>query len=378
MNSRRSSAQKPKKSAGRAKKPSRSAAQHSPELVIITGMSGSGKASVLKAFEDLGYYCVDNLPVQLIPQFADLAVQSAEIRRTALVVDVREGSKLEELPRILKSVRRMIPTKVVFLEASDSVLMRRFSETRRPHPLGTDSPVKSALKTERRHLTAIRKVSDFVIDTSKFNVHELRAHITERFQEQSSEKSILVSCVSLGFRQGLPEDADVVSDVRFLPNPHFIPEFRPLTGRDQRVAKYIRSFPQTREFISRTVSDLLFLLPHYIHEGKSYLTIAFGCTGGQHRSVMIAEDVAKHLRRAGYSVKVVHHRDSRTVPTSISASAPAPAEKVGGTPSVWKIPSRAFDSPAADARLSGTLFTVVTTSFLPQRCLLKGDENSHE
>jgi RNase adapter protein RapZ len=280
------------------KKPSHS--QPSPELVIITGMSGSGKASVLKAFEDLGYYCVDNLPVQLIPQFADLAVQSSEIRRTALVVDVREGSKLEALPKILKSVGRLIPTRVVFLEASDSVLMRRFSETRRPHPLGTDSPVKAALKAERRHLGAIRKVADLVIDTSKFNVHELRAHITERFQEQSSEKSILVSCVSFGFRQGVPEDADLVFDVRFLPNPHFVPEFRPLTGRDPRVAKYIRSFPQTREFVS---------LPHYVHEGKSYLTIAFGCTGGQHRSVMIAEEVGKHLRHAGYRVKTVH-RDS--------------------------------------------------------------------
>ena len=230
------------------------------------------------------------------------------------MVDVREGSKLEELPKILKSVGRMIPTKVVFLEASDSILMRRFSETRRPHPLGTDSPVKSALKAERRHLSAIRAVADLVIDTSKFNVHELRAHITERFQKKSSGRKLLVSCVSFGFPQGLPEDADVVSDVlvfdvRFLPNPHFIPEFRPLTGRDPRVAKYIRSFPQTREFISRTISDLLFLLPHYIHEGKSYLTIAFGCTGGQHRSVMIAEEVGKHLRRAGYSVKVAH-RDS--------------------------------------------------------------------
>jgi UPF0042 nucleotide-binding protein len=281
----------------------------SPELVIITGMSGSGKASVLKAFEDLGYYCVDNLPVQLIPQFADLAVQSSEIRRTALVVDVREGSKLEELPKILKFVGRMIPTRVVFLEASDSVLMRRFSETRRPHPLGTDAPVQSALKAERRHLGAIRKVADLVIDTSKFNVHELRAHITERFQEQSSEKSILVSIVSFGFRQGVPEDADLVFDVRFLPNPHFVPEFRPLTGRDARVAKYIRSFPQSKEFISRISDLLVYLLPHYIHEGKSYLTIAFGCTGGQHRSVMIAEEVGKHLRHAGYNVKVVH-RDS--------------------------------------------------------------------
>jgi UPF0042 nucleotide-binding protein len=283
--------------------------QRFTELVIITGMSGSGKASVLKAFEDLGYYCVDNLPVELIPRFAELAVQSQETRRTALVVDVREGSKLGQLPGILKSVRRMIPTKVVFLEASDAVLLRRFSETRRPHPLGNDAPVKSALKEERRHLSVIRRLSDFVIDTSKFNVHELRTHINERFHEESSEKSILVSSVSFGFRHGVPEDADLVFDVRFLPNPHFVPEFRPLTGRDPKVAKYIRSFPQTKEFISRISDLLIYLLPHYIHEGKSYLTIAFGCTGGQHRSVMIAEDVGKHLRHAGYKVKVVH-RDS--------------------------------------------------------------------
>ena len=305
MKARRSPGQTPKKSKAKGKKSSR-IPQHSPELVIITGMSGSGKASVLKAFEDLGYYSVDNLPVQLIPQFADLAVQSTEIRRTALVVDVREGSGLEDLPRILKSVKRIIPTKVVFLEASDSVLMRRFSETRRPHPLGTDSPVQSALKAERRHLSSIRAVADLVIDTSKFNVHELRAHITERFKQQSSEKSILVSCVSFGFRHGVPEDADLLFDVRFLPNPHFVPEFRALTGRDPRLAKYIRSFPQSREFISRISDLLVYLLPHYIHEGKSYLTIAFGCTGGQHRSVMIAEEVGKHLRKAGYRVKVVH------------------------------------------------------------------------
>ena len=272
-------------------------------------MSGSGKASVLKAFEDLGYYCVDNLPVELIPRFAELAVQSSEIRRTALVVDVREGSKLDELPALLKSVRRMIPTRVVFLEASDAILVRRFSETRRPHPLGTDAPVKAALKAERRHLGAIRRLADFVIDTSKFNVHELRAHIHERFQEKSQDKSILVSCVSFGFRHGVPEDADLVFDVRFLPNPHFVPEFRPLTGRDPKVARYIRSFPQTKEFISRISDLLIYLLPHYIHEGKSYLTIAFGCTGGQHRSVMIAEEVGGRLRRAGYRVKVIH-RDS--------------------------------------------------------------------
>src|SRR5215467_11365661 len=276
------------------------------ELVIITGMSGSGKASVLKAFEDLGYYCVDNLPVGLIPRIAELAGQSSEIERTALVVDVREGRQLGELPAILKSVRRMIATKVIFLEASDSVLLRRYSETRRPHPLGRHAPVKASLAAERRHLRPIRALADLLIDTSKFNVHELRAHITDLFQKKGNGKNILVSCVSFGFKHGVPDDADLIFDVRFLPNPHFVPEFRPLTGRHPKVAKYIRSFPQTAEFVERISELLIYLLPHYIHEGKSYLTIAFGCTGGQHRSVMIAEDVTKRLRDAGYRVKVVH------------------------------------------------------------------------
>ena len=279
------------------------------ELVIITGMSGSGKASVLKAFEDLGYYCVDNLPVGLIPHFAELVGTSSEIERSALVVDVREGAQLDSLPSILMSVKKLLPTRVIFLEADDAVLLRRFSETRRPHPLGTDSPVKFSLASERRQLRRIRAMADVVIDTSKFNVHELRSHILERFEKQESEKNILVSCVSFGFKHGVPEDADLMFDVRFLPNPHFIPEFRPLTGRDPKVARYIRSFPQTKEFISKISKLLIYLLPHYIREGKSYLTIAFGCTGGQHRSVMIAEDVSKLLRKAGYRAKVVH-RDS--------------------------------------------------------------------
>jgi len=288
----------------------RSERRHAAELVIITGMSGSGKASALKAFEDLGYYCVDNLPVDLIPRFAELALQSGEIPRTALVVDVREGSQLERLPAILKSVKRMIPTRVIFLEASDASLLRRFSETRRPHPLGADAPVRAALKAERRHLKPIRAIADLAIDTSKFNVHELRAHLTDRFQHHAGgHHTILVSCVSFGFKHGVPDDADLVFDVRFLPNPHFVPEFRPLTGRHPRVAKYIRSFPQTQEFISRISDLLVYLLPHYVREGKSYLTISFGCTGGQHRSVMIAEEVGKRLRKGGYKVKVVH-RDS--------------------------------------------------------------------
>jgi UPF0042 nucleotide-binding protein len=280
------------------------------ELVIITGMSGSGKASALKAFEDLGYYCVDNLPVELIPRFAELALQSGEIPRTALVVDVREGTQLDKLPAILKSIKRTIATRVIYLEASDAALLRRFSETRRPHPLGTGTTVRASLRAERRHLRAIRKIADLVIDTSKFNVHELRAHLTDRFKKQSgTQQTILVSCVSFGYKHGVPDDADLVFDVRFLPNPHFVPEFRALTGRDPRVAKYIRSFPQTEEFINRISELLIYLLPHYIREGKSYLTISFGCTGGQHRSVMIAEEVNKRLRKAGYKVKVVH-RDS--------------------------------------------------------------------
>jgi RNase adapter protein RapZ len=304
----------PANSAGKRKGKARAfrpdAPAHAPaELVIITGMSGSGKASVLKAFEDLGYYCVDNLPVGLIPRFAELVGQSSEIKSTALVVDVREGIQLKGLPEIVKSVKRMLPTKMLFLEASDAILVRRFSETRRPHPLGTNTSVKTSLAAERKRLRSIRAIADLVIDTSKFNVHELRSHITERFQKKESDKNILVSCVSFGFRHGVPEDADLMFDVRFLPNPHFVPEFRPLTGRDPKVAKYIRSFPQSREFIKRISELLVYLLPHYIREGKSYLTISFGCTGGQHRSVMIAEDVSKLLRKAGYRVKVVH-RDS--------------------------------------------------------------------
>jgi UPF0042 nucleotide-binding protein len=279
------------------------------ELVIITGMSGSGKGSVLKAFEDLGYYCVDNLPLELIQRFADLARQSPEIERTALVVDIREGGALNRLPHILKQVKKTINTKVVFLEASDESLVRRFSETRRPHPLGKSATVSSAISKERKQLDFLRNLADVIIDTSKFNVHELRSHILDKFQEGTNNQTILVSCVSFGFKNGVPNDADLVFDVRFLPNPHFVPEFRPLTGRHPKVAAYIRQFPQTQEFVDRISELLIYLMPHYVREGKSYLTIAFGCTGGQHRSVMIAEDVAKRLSTAGYNVKA-QHRDS--------------------------------------------------------------------
>jgi UPF0042 nucleotide-binding protein len=248
------------------------------------------------------------MPVELLPRFADL-VRSSDIERTALVVDVREGASLDRLPHTLKQMKRLLRTTVLFLEASDEALLRRFSETRRPHPLGASTPVKASIGAERRRLRPISALADVIIDTSKFNVHELREHITQRFRREASDKNILVSCVSFGYRHGVPEDADLVFDVRFLPNPHFVPQFRPYTGRHPKVAKYIRSFPQTEEFINRISDLLVYLLPHYVKEGKSYLTIGFGCTGGQHRSVMIAEDVAKRLKKGGYQTKVLH-RDS--------------------------------------------------------------------
>jgi len=277
------------------------------ELVIITGMSGSGKISMLKVFEDLGYYCVDNLPVDLIQNFAELVKQSGEIEKAALVADVREGESLKRLPGIVKQLKERLTTTVLFLEASEEALVRRFSETRRPHPLSARSkPVKSAIMSERRQLAVIRNIADIVIDTSNFNVHELRAHIVQRFQREPSTKNLLVSVTSFGYKHGVPSEADLVFDVRFLPNPHFIPEFRPLTGKHPKVAQYIRSFPQTQEFIHRVSDLLVYLLPHYIEEGKSYLTIGFGCTGGQHRSVLIAHEVAKRLNKAGYPAKVTH------------------------------------------------------------------------
>jgi RNase adapter protein RapZ len=272
-------------------------------------MSGSGKASVLKAFEDLGYYCVDNLPVGLIPRFADLTKHSSEVEKAALVADIREGGQLRKLPAIIRSLKRTLHTTVIFLEASDESLLRRFSETRRPHPLGKDSTVRSALSRERRALQPIRALADMVVDTSKFTVHELRAHMISKFTQGGGDKDILVSIITFGYKAGVPNDADLLFDVRFLPNPHFVPEFRPLTGRHPRVAKYIRSFPQTQEFIDRISALLIYLIPHYVREGKSYLTIGFGCTGGQHRSVMIGEEVKKRLAKAGYTVKV-NHRDS--------------------------------------------------------------------
>jgi UPF0042 nucleotide-binding protein len=286
-------------------------AQPAPkELAIVTGISGSGKASALKAFEDLGFYAVDNLPLELLPAFAHLVHDSPEIERAAIVIDVREGPTLEQLPAIVAKVKLTLHTTVIFLDASDAVLVRRYSETRRPHPLGRSEMVARSITSERQMLEAVRNLADVLIDTSGFNVHELRAHIQAKFGAQDGDGGLgaqmLISCLSFGFKNGVPLDADLVFDIRFLPNPHFVPEFRKLTGRNPRVAKYIRDFPQTAEFLERVTGMMLFLLPYYVKEGKSYLTIAFGCTGGQHRSVMMAEEMAKRLNKVGYRVKAVH------------------------------------------------------------------------
>jgi UPF0042 nucleotide-binding protein len=275
--------------------------------VIVTGLSGSGKGSVLKALEDLGYYCVDNLPIDLIPTFADLYLKTGgEVQRAALVVDIREGEALEKLPRVYENLRRTATATLVFVEASDDALLRRFSETRRPHPLGADLPLREGIRRERKLLKPIRARAEIVIDTTRFNPHELRRFVEERFVETDQDRALLISLLSFGYRYGVPPDADLVFDVRFLPNPNFVPAYKPLTGKDRRVAKYVFAFPQAKEFMNRIVKLLLYLLPHYIREGKSYLTIGFGCTGGRHRSVAIAQAVREKLAGSKYEVKISH------------------------------------------------------------------------
>jgi len=276
------------------------------QLVILTGLSGSGKSTVLKAFEDMGFYCVDNMPVGLIPIFAELnEAGEGNFSRAALLVDAREGAQLQKLPGLLMHLRKDHPISLVFIEANDDALLRRYSETRRPHPLGKDYSVRESLHHERELMAPIRKLADLVIDSTQFNVHELRNFITRRFKSPDRH-TMLISVVSFGYKYGVPVDADLIFDVRFLPNPHFVPALRKFTGRDAKVRRFIRSFPQTGEFLKRMESLLAYLMPHYIEEGKSYLTIAFGCTGGKHRSVMMAEEIKKALEKRKYASKVFH------------------------------------------------------------------------
>jgi UPF0042 nucleotide-binding protein len=291
------------------------AKKHSRQFVLITGLSGSGKASVLKAFEDLGYHCVDNLPFGLISKFAEMCQQpGSTFERAAAVVDIRGGEALSQLPTQYRDLARnkLLRPSLVFMEASDKALIRRFEETRRPHPLGRDLPVREGIRLERMLLKPMRQLANVVIDTSRLNVHELRDLIQTRFGGIASRHTMLISTVSFGYKHGIPPDADLVFDVRFLPNPNYVPRLKNKTGRDIGVRRFMDSFPQKHEFMSRLMSLLLYLLPHYMREGKSYLTIAIGCTGGHHRSVCLAEEVTKTLVQEGYKSKVVHRDIGRS------------------------------------------------------------------
>ncbi len=276
-----------------------------PELVVITGLSGSGKGTVLKSLEDHGYYAVDNLPLDLIPKFAELTHDAPNIRRAALAVDIREGDSLQRFPEVYAKLKRTVKSRLLFIDAEDHVLVRRYSETRRPHPLGKTKSVLRSVQDERQQLEEIRALADHVILTSTMNVHQLRKRVADLFGSADQAK-LRINVLSFGFRHGVPPESDLVFDVRFLPNPNYIPEFKHKTGRHVGVARFIRGFTQTGEFMDRLTSMLLFLMPHYVAEGKSYLTISIGCTGGHHRSVMMAEEMRKRLTKAGYSSSVSH------------------------------------------------------------------------
>jgi RNase adapter protein RapZ len=275
-------------------------------VVIITGVSGSGMSSALKSFEDLGYFAIDNLPVQLIPPFVRLVGDSKEIDRTAFVVDVRSREFLGLFPRIYKELEdKAVNVTVLFLEADDEVLLRRYSETRRPHPL-PDQNVLEAIRQERELLSGIRELADHVVDTSEHTVHTLRDVIKDRFAEKGGAHELNVTISSFGFRHGSPRGLDMLFDVRFLPNPHFVPELKPLTGRDAAVISYLRSESEVEDTIARLVDLLSYLLPRFQREGKSYLTVGVGCTGGRHRSVVVADAINKRLIEMGYDSRVVH------------------------------------------------------------------------
>jgi UPF0042 nucleotide-binding protein len=281
--------------------------------VIVTGLSGSGKTHAIRALEDLGYFCVDNLPTQLIHTLAELAGRDgAGLDRVAIVVDVREGGFLKQFPPEFRKLKAMpgIDARLIFLEASRSALVRRFSETRRPHPLAPDRSAVEGIEEERKKLQAIRALADVIVDTSNMTVHELRDLFARVSRDDDARAEMVVNLVSFGFKHGAPLDADLVFDVRCLPNPHFVDSLRDLTGRDPAVIRFMRRYPATREFVERLTSFLRFALPHYVREGKTYLTVAIGCTGGQHRSVMIAEALKKSLAGVTGVRLRVKHRDS--------------------------------------------------------------------
>jgi RNase adapter protein RapZ len=279
-------------------------------FIVLTGLSGSGKSQAIRALEDLGYFCVDNLPTTLIPTLATLFVRGGDIEKVAIVVDVREGNFLSAFPRVLARLRSMrgLNPVLIFLEASNATLVRRFSETRRPHPLARDRSATEGIRDERERLTAIRDLADEIVDTSDMNVHELRQFFMGLSRDRTRAR-LVVTLLSFGFKHGVPVDADLMFDVRCLPNPHFVPTLRRRTGRDRAVSVFMERDPATRAFMDRLQDYLAFVLPYYVSEGKSYLTVAIGCTGGRHRSVMIAERLRKGMAGTKDITARVRHRD---------------------------------------------------------------------
>jgi len=278
-------------------------------LVVITGLSGSGKSLAAKCLEDLGFLCVDNLPVGLIPSFVDLIQRSAgSITRAALVVDAREGTFLEHVPATLTDLRESkVPVQLLFFDCVDDVLKRRFSETRRPHPMAQPGDtLEQAISSERDVLAPLREMADRIIDTSRYTSHELRSFLRNAYGLSTGHAAPNINVVSFGFKYGLPPEADLLFDVRFLPNPYFVEELRPLDGRSAAVVRFLDAVPLTQEFMDHLQEFVNFLIPHYAEEGKSYLTVAIGCTGGKHRSVALSEKLGRFLTERGLPVSVGH------------------------------------------------------------------------
>ena len=279
-------------------------------FVIITGLSGAGKSYAVKCFEDMGYFCVDNLPTTLIPTFAELCAQSTrEIRRVALVVDIREGEYLEHLMENLQALKlKSFTPEILFLDASDEALVRRYHETRRRHPLAGSGSVLDGIRLERQRLAHVREMADRTVDTSHINVHQLKDLLVENYGQRGERQPLVLNLISFGYKHGVPYDADLVFDVRFLPNPFFVPAFRPLDGRHQTVREFILKHDESQVFLRHLRTFFAFLLPLYRREGKAYLTIALGCTGGRHRSVALVEELRAFFEGEGLP-PIVTHRD---------------------------------------------------------------------
>lgn len=277
-------------------------------LVIITGMSGSGKHTAFNAFEDLGYFCVDNLPTSLISRLIQMSVAAGgELQEVAIVIDVRLGEPLEGFEKLFGEIRKShAHAKIIFVDASTEVLARRYGETRRLHPLAQDTTLLEGIRAERRRLASVRTLADLVIDTSDFSVHDLRDFIYQNFQRTDQEEVLNVSLVSFGFKNGIPHNSELIFDVRFLPNPYFVSALKEKTGNDPSVAQYMLKQPETGEILGRIHDMLEYLLPKYTREGKKYLTISIGCTGGRHRSVLVANELQKRLKKKGRKVNLIH------------------------------------------------------------------------